>query len=153
MTREEADRLVERDRLRTRDLTGTVVGTTANRVSIQWDGRTAPETYMVDDMLHISKVRKRKMNMGRTLPPFVAGMKGVRCRRTGFSTQRPYGDLFLRDRASTPRRQPLLLTLYQPPGRSRRHDPVRATSPPNRRSRRQYSAIAVSSVARLKSGQ
>jgi DNA replication protein DnaC len=40
--------------------------------------------------------------------------------RTGFSTQRPYGDFFLRDRACTPRRQPLLLRLYQPPGRSRR---------------------------------
>jgi hypothetical protein len=60
MTREEADRLVEKDRVRTRDLVGTVVGTTTNCVSIQWDGRAGPEIYMVDDMTHISKVRKRK---------------------------------------------------------------------------------------------
>ncbi len=33
------------------------------------------------------------------------------------------------------------------------HDPVRATRPPNRRSRRRYSVIAPSSAARSKSGQ
>jgi hypothetical protein len=60
MTREEADRLVENDRVRTRDLVGTVVGTTTNCVSIQWDGRVTPEIYTVDDMGHISRVRKRK---------------------------------------------------------------------------------------------
>jgi hypothetical protein len=60
MTSEEAARLVESDRVRTRDLVGTVVGTTTNCVSIQWDGRVTPEIYTVDDMLHISKVRKRK---------------------------------------------------------------------------------------------
>jgi hypothetical protein len=50
MTREEADRLVENDRVRT----------TTNCVSIQWDGRVTPEIYTVDDMGHISRVRKRK---------------------------------------------------------------------------------------------
>jgi hypothetical protein len=60
MTSEEAARLVESDRVRTRDLVGTVVGTTTNCVSIQWDGRVASEIYAVDDMPHISKVRKRK---------------------------------------------------------------------------------------------
>jgi hypothetical protein len=59
MTREEADRLVEGDRVKTRDLSGLVVGTTANCVSIQWDGREKPEIYTVDDMRHI-KVGKRK---------------------------------------------------------------------------------------------
>ena len=55
MTREEADRLVDGDRVRTRGL--MVVGTTANCVSIQWDGRDTPEIYMVDDMRPINKVR------------------------------------------------------------------------------------------------
>jgi hypothetical protein len=59
MTREEADRLVEGDRVKTRDLSSLVVGTTANCVSIQWDGREKPEIYTVDDMRHI-KVGKRK---------------------------------------------------------------------------------------------
>src|SRR4249919_601582 len=35
----------------------------------------------------------------------------------------------------------------------RGHDPVWVTNPPNRRSRRRYSAIAPSSAARSKSGQ
>ena len=33
-----------------RKLAGTVVGTTANCVSIQWDGRETPEIYAPDDM-------------------------------------------------------------------------------------------------------
>jgi hypothetical protein len=39
MTSEEADRLVEGDRVKTLDLSGLVVRTTANCVSIQWEGR------------------------------------------------------------------------------------------------------------------
>jgi hypothetical protein len=50
MTRDEADRLVEGDRVTSRKLAGTVVGTTANCVSIQWDGRETPEIYAPDDM-------------------------------------------------------------------------------------------------------
>ena len=38
-----------------RKLAGTVVGTTANCVSIQWDGRETPEIYAPDDMRHIRK--------------------------------------------------------------------------------------------------
>jgi hypothetical protein len=60
MTSEEADRLVEGDRVRTKDLGGLVVGTTANCVSIQWDGREKPEIYTVDDMRHISRVERKK---------------------------------------------------------------------------------------------
>jgi hypothetical protein len=60
LTREEADRLVEGDRVRTRGLTGMVVGTTPNCVSIQWDGRETPEIYMVDDMRPISKATQQK---------------------------------------------------------------------------------------------
>jgi hypothetical protein len=40
-----------------RGLSGMVVGTAANCVSIQWDGRETPEIYMVDDMRPISKAR------------------------------------------------------------------------------------------------
>jgi hypothetical protein len=60
LTREEADRLVEGDRVRTRGVDGMVVGTTANCVSIQWDGRERPEIYTVDDMRPITKARQRK---------------------------------------------------------------------------------------------
>jgi hypothetical protein len=60
LTREEADRLLEGDRVRMRALTGIVVGTTANCVSIQWDGRATPEIYTVDDMRPISKATQQK---------------------------------------------------------------------------------------------
>jgi hypothetical protein len=48
MTPTEADRLVEGDRVKTWDRTGTVVGTTTNCVSIQWDGRDTPEIFTND---------------------------------------------------------------------------------------------------------
>jgi hypothetical protein len=60
LTPEEADRLVEGDRVRMRGASGTVVGTTANCVSIQWDGRETPEIYTVDDMRPISRARAQK---------------------------------------------------------------------------------------------
>jgi hypothetical protein len=60
MTREEADRLAEGDRVKTRDRTGTVVGATVHCVSIQWDGHQAPEIYTTDDMRHISRAEQRK---------------------------------------------------------------------------------------------
>jgi hypothetical protein len=59
MTSEEADRLVEGDQVETRGVSGLVVGSAANCVSIQWEGREKPEIYTVDDMRHI-KVRKQK---------------------------------------------------------------------------------------------
>jgi hypothetical protein len=37
-----------------------VVGTTANCVSIQWNGRATPEIYTVDDMRPISKAMQQK---------------------------------------------------------------------------------------------
>jgi hypothetical protein len=58
MTKEEADRLVEGDRVKSRNLRGRVVGTTSNCGSIQWDGRDAPEIYTSDDMRNISNDRK-----------------------------------------------------------------------------------------------
>ena len=51
----EADRLAEGDRVKSRTLRGTVVGTTSNCISIQWDVRVAPEIYKSDDMRHISR--------------------------------------------------------------------------------------------------
>jgi hypothetical protein len=60
MTKVEADRLAEGDRVVSRTLRGTVVGTTPNCVSIQWDGRETPEIYTPDDMRHISEEGKRK---------------------------------------------------------------------------------------------
>jgi hypothetical protein len=60
MTKEDADRLAEGDRVKSRSLRGTVVGTTPNCVSIQWDGRDAPEIYTADDMRHISRDRDGK---------------------------------------------------------------------------------------------
>jgi hypothetical protein len=60
LTPEEADRLVEGDGVRMRGRTGMVVGTTANCVSIQWDGRETPEIYTVDDMRPISKATQQK---------------------------------------------------------------------------------------------
>jgi preprotein translocase subunit YajC len=45
MTRAQADRLAEGDRVKTKELVGTVVGATKNCVSIQWDGRTTPEIF------------------------------------------------------------------------------------------------------------
>ena len=60
MTRKEADRLAEGDRVKSRKLTGTVVGTTANCVSIQWDGRETLEIYTPDDMRYISRERRRR---------------------------------------------------------------------------------------------
>jgi preprotein translocase subunit YajC len=55
MTRAQADRLAEGDRVKTKELIGTVVGATKNCVSIQWDGRTTPEIFTTDDMRNISK--------------------------------------------------------------------------------------------------
>jgi hypothetical protein len=60
VTSEEANHLVEGDRVKARVLTGTVVGTTTNCVSIQWDGRGTPEIFTADDMRHISKAEKKK---------------------------------------------------------------------------------------------
>jgi hypothetical protein len=45
MTREEANRLVEGDRVISRSLMGTVIGATKNCVSIQWEGREATEIF------------------------------------------------------------------------------------------------------------
>jgi hypothetical protein len=45
MTRGQANRLPEGDRVKTKELIGTVVGTTKNCVSIQWDGRATPEFF------------------------------------------------------------------------------------------------------------
>jgi hypothetical protein len=61
VTREEANHLVEGDRVKARDRTGTVIGTITNRVSIQWDGREAREIFTADDMRHISKAGEKKM--------------------------------------------------------------------------------------------
>jgi hypothetical protein len=58
MTRAQADRLAEGDRVKTKELSGTVVGTTKNCVSIQWDGRTTPEILTTDDMRNIRKDAK-----------------------------------------------------------------------------------------------
>lgn len=55
MTKDEANHLAEGDRVKSRQLRGTVVGTTANCVSIQWDGRATPEIFTADDMRHISR--------------------------------------------------------------------------------------------------
>jgi hypothetical protein len=55
MTRGQANRLVEGERVKAKELAGTVVGTTKNCVSIQWDGRVAPEIFTTDDMRNISK--------------------------------------------------------------------------------------------------
>jgi hypothetical protein len=55
MTREQANHLVEGERVKTKELAGTVVGTTKNCVSIQWDGRATPEIFATDDMRNISK--------------------------------------------------------------------------------------------------
>jgi hypothetical protein len=60
VTNEEANQLVEGDRVKTRDRTGTVVGTTTNCVSIQWDGRDTPEIFTADDMRHIRKTGEKK---------------------------------------------------------------------------------------------
>jgi hypothetical protein len=51
----QANHLVEGERAKTKDLAGTVVGTTKNCVSIQWDGRSAPEIFTTDEMRHISE--------------------------------------------------------------------------------------------------
>jgi hypothetical protein len=55
MTREQANHLVEGERVKTKGLAGTVVGTTQNCVSIEWDGRASPEIFTTDDMRNISK--------------------------------------------------------------------------------------------------
>jgi hypothetical protein len=55
MTRAQANRLAEGDRVKIKELAGTVVGTTKNCVSIQWDGRTTPEIFTTDDMRNINK--------------------------------------------------------------------------------------------------
>jgi hypothetical protein len=60
MTRAQANHLVEGDRVKTKELAGTVVGTTKNCVSIQWDGRAAPEIFTADDMRQISKEGQTK---------------------------------------------------------------------------------------------
>jgi hypothetical protein len=60
MTKDEADHLAEGDRVKSRQFRGTVVGTTANCVSIQWDGRDTPEIFTTDDMRNVSKEGKKK---------------------------------------------------------------------------------------------
>jgi hypothetical protein len=65
MSSEEANRLVEGDRVKTRGLTGVVVGATTNCVSIQWDGRATPEIYTPDDMRNIRKAGEKKGQWGR----------------------------------------------------------------------------------------
>jgi hypothetical protein len=60
MTRVQANHLVEGDRVETKELAGVVVGTTKNCVSIQWDGRGAPEIFTTDDMRNISKEGEKK---------------------------------------------------------------------------------------------
>jgi hypothetical protein len=50
MTKDEADQLTECDRVKSRQLRGVVVGTTANCVSAQWHGRDTPEIFTTDDM-------------------------------------------------------------------------------------------------------
>jgi hypothetical protein len=55
MTREQANRLAEGDRVKTKEVAGTIVGATKNCVSIQWDGRATPEIFTTDDMRNISK--------------------------------------------------------------------------------------------------
>jgi hypothetical protein len=55
MTKDEADGLAEGDCVKSRKLRGTVVGTTPNCVSIQWNGRETPEIYTSDDMRHITR--------------------------------------------------------------------------------------------------
>jgi hypothetical protein len=60
MTKDEADRLAEGDRVKSRALRGTVVGTTPNCISILWDGRETPEIYIADDMRHVSRDKNRK---------------------------------------------------------------------------------------------
>ena len=59
MTKDEADHLTEGDRVKSRQFRGTVVGTTANCVSIQWDGRDTPEIFTTDDMRNVSKEGKK----------------------------------------------------------------------------------------------
>jgi hypothetical protein len=59
LTREEANRLVEGDRVTRRSFMGTVIGVTKNCVSIQWDGREATEIVTTDDMRNISKAGKK----------------------------------------------------------------------------------------------
>jgi hypothetical protein len=54
MTRAQANRPAEGDRVKTKELAGTVVGTTKNCVSIQWEGRTTPEIFATEDMRNIS---------------------------------------------------------------------------------------------------
>ena len=61
MTKEEANCLVEGDRVISRELHGTVIGATKNCVSIQWDGREATEIFTTDDMRNVSK-RGRRSN-------------------------------------------------------------------------------------------
>jgi preprotein translocase subunit YajC len=60
MTRAQANHLVEGDRVKTKELAGTVVGTTKNCVSIQWDRRATPEIFTADDMRQISKEGQAK---------------------------------------------------------------------------------------------
>jgi hypothetical protein len=60
MTKDEADRLAEGDRVKSRDLRGMVVGTTPNCISILWDGRETPEIYIADDMRRVSRDKNRK---------------------------------------------------------------------------------------------
>jgi hypothetical protein len=60
MTKDEADGLAEGDRVKSRRLKGTIVGTTANCVSIQWDGRDTPEIFTTDDMRNVSREGERK---------------------------------------------------------------------------------------------
>jgi hypothetical protein len=63
MTQAEADRVTEGERVRTGNLTGTVVGATINCLSIQWDGRDTPEIYMSDDVPHIISAGQRWLNL------------------------------------------------------------------------------------------
>jgi hypothetical protein len=54
MTRAQADHLAEGERVTTKELAGTFIGTTMNCASIQWDERATPEIFTTDDMRNIS---------------------------------------------------------------------------------------------------
>jgi hypothetical protein len=70
MTRAQANHLVEGERVKTRELAGTVVGATKNCVSIQWDGRATPEIFTANDMRNISKEGQAgKMNVPSSSHP------------------------------------------------------------------------------------
>jgi hypothetical protein len=56
MTKAQANHLVEGERVKTKELVGTVIGTTENCVSIEWmDGRASLGIFTTDDLRKISK--------------------------------------------------------------------------------------------------